>query len=654
MMKYIRLVLIALMSVLFASVSAYALQDFSVSDNSFSSNLEFDESTSHTLTVENTGDENISLDVSGQNLQSNGDTISLSISPTQIINLTPGTTQNIQINYSSGNNIGNFSGDITVENSNNASQSETISITSTITTGGNVNLTISGVGEPGELIEITGDIDDRETENIRFKNEGDVDLQVQNIIVSDLVGREYDEEIESDDIDIEDTSFDLDAGDSESIEFEFDVPDDIPADIYEGTLRVETNAGDFEWDIEFTAEDDGILDVFIDTVDIEFEDGQFRNRVLEVFVEEGDSVDNIEFVIENDENRDIAGLRLRVEDGELEGESTSNTLPASAFTFSRNDFDVDEDDTEDIELTIDIPDGQAVDTYVGVIELLDSSGDDIDEITIEVNVVGEVFIKDITFDKESYKPGELVNVDVIIQNQGSKTYRDVNVEGIIRDVDFDNSDLTDSTGTILLDPREEKTATLRFRLPQEARNGERTLEIRLEFGSEVEVEFEEINIERPLYNTMIDSHSINPGVIKCKTDLYAYVRVKNLGSLEDEIEVSSEIVGTDLMRSSSTYELGVDETSQENFLFDVSSLEPGTYTVQHIVRGDGDTHDARDTFRIDQCGGTGVDVKPINTSNQTGNQTGVDGGFNLNNSTVYLGAGLGLVIILIIISLFLL
>lgn len=651
----------ALLSVVFASISTHAVQDFDLSNNDFTSNLNFGQAATHTVTITNTGDENINLTITKTNLVSGPNSITVTVLETSILNLAQSATQDFDISYTAGNTVGTFTGKVTVTNSQNSSNRKEINLTSTVISGGSPAIEISGIGSQGNSINITGDIDDEERETLRFRNTGDVDIIVNNIIVSDLIARsDGDDEIESDDIDIEDKNFELEIGTSESISFDFDVPNDIISDIYDGTLRLETNVGNFVWDIAFTVEDDGNLDVTIDDINIDLEDGTFRGDRLEVFAEEGDTVDDIEIVIKNDENRDINGLSLRIEDGELEGEDSGNVLTSSVFRFSKSDVDVDEDDTEDIELIIEIPDNQEVDTYIGTLELLDATGDVIDEVIIEVKVVGEVFLEAISFDKESYEPGDLVQVDVTVQNQGSKTFRDVRVEGILRDVDVFNSDVTESSGTFLLDPREEEVKTLRFRLPDDAEDGDKSLEIRLIFESQTEIEFEEVTIERPLYNTQITSQAVNPGVVKCEDEIFAFVRLENLGSLTEDVMVTAEIIGTDIEEMSSEFELGVDETSQENFVLDVSSLEPGTYTVQFTVRSDENVDSIRETIRIDECRDTsvGVDVRPIDINNSNGNETDVDSddenGFNIDPTTAYLGIGLGIVLILIIVSLFLL
>jgi uncharacterized membrane protein len=397
-------------------------------------------------------------------------------------------------------------------------------------------------------------------------------------------------------------------------------------------------------------------DVFIETFS-----GDVRSSELIVFAEPGDSIDDYEIVVKNDGSGRVNDLRLRV-DGDLEAENSENTIPAGNIEFSPNPFDVDDRDEEDIEFLIDIPDDQPTGDYLADIELVSASGKKLDDILLRVKVIGDIYISDLDV-PESVEIGENYNVAVTVKNQGNKVYRNVKITGTLFDVEYGNGDIIESSSSFILNSGDNKEIDLRFAIPDDAQDGDATLEIKVSYDGEELYELESVSIERPTNNIIIDSYGINPRVAQCDKQLFAFIKFRNLGKFDKDIKVSTEIIGTNIIQSSQTYELGVDDIDQQNMVLDISNLEGGEYKVVQKITTSGQTLRKESDFRVINCssGSPGVDINPINNTsgNQTGNVTdnGEDKidlfGTQIDKTKIYLGAGLIFVIALIIIGLFL-
>ena len=302
--------------------------------------------------------------------------------------------------------------------------------------------------------------------------------------------------------------------------------------------------------------------------------------------------------------------------------------------------------------------------YFANIRVESSSGELYDDLRLKVKVIGDVYIKAITFD-EKIDQGDDLDVNVVVKNQGSQLYRNVKISATLFDADSGNTDIHESSSTFLLDVGQEKNESLKFQLPEDASDGSHTLEIRVDFGDEQIVEVEDVIISRPLHNIIVDSFAINPGSAKCSDDVYTYIKVKNLGKYDEDIKVTSQIEGTNQIKTTSSFELGVDEVTQKNLVLNVEGLAPGEYkVVQRVTYSSNLFIKKESTLRVNPCDEVpGVIVKPINDSmtNQTdSNSDNADDGVvklfgkEIEKTTAYLGAGVGIVFILIIFALFLL
>lgn len=641
---------------------ANAVQSFSISPTTVSESVVAGNGNTGTISVTNTGNESINLSLTNTDLTNGSNTINLNLNMTSISDLAPSASRSVTYTYSTASSqaAGDYAATVVFTNAQNSSMTQAanfnveVNATPSTPTNPTSRAEISIDGESDDKVEIVAELDEKESFTLRFENTGNVSLTNIQITVSDLDGEDSSDEIDRGDIDlIDDDGFDLDVGESENFEFEIDVPRSIDLDTYVGTITLETNENEtfvFDLEVEVTG---GDLEIFIEENSL-----QVRSGILRMIGEEGEYVDDYEFEITNDGDFDVNNIQFEL-DGDLEEEFTSASIPASAVTFSPTEVDLNDGDSDNIEVRVRIPENQASGTYFAKISAVATNGREYDDIRLELKVIGDIYIKEIEYN-ENAEPGDDLDVTVTVANQGSKIYRNVKLSGTLYDVDYGNSDLTESTTTFILDVNEEKEQTIRFRIPEDAKDGSSTLELRLTYdGSEV-VEIEEVSIERPLHSIEVTGSSINPSMVSCENTVYSFMKVRNLGRYDEDVRFSVEIEGTNIKEQGNIIDLGVDDTIQKNFVLNIESLQPGTYNVvQKVSYADGLFLREENTLRIQECveDTGGIIVNPINETNQTTGNVTENGGINLfgtevDKTTVYLGSATALIIVLIIISLF--
>ncbi len=651
MKKIIITYFIAALLVLGAS---FAAQNFTLSTNALSDTLEFNENSGSIFSITNTGNSTMSFDIQTSNAGN------IVITPnTSSLQIDGSQTKFVTLNYSSGTTQGTFTGEIIVLESQNTSNNESISLDITIQdntpTTNNPELTFfdeDGTDEI-EIIELEGEVDDEAFEAFILRNTGNFTLEDIEFSISDLDGR--DDDINDNDVFFngdDESDFEineLEVGEEIEIDIEIEIPSNIEAETYEGEIEISAtyNGGTYqrEYDIEVEVNSDE-------------EEIFFRNfNPIRVFGESGETTDEFEFIIENEGNNDVDDLELEVEE-DLEEETSGETIPADAISFSDARFDIRDDDEETIEFEIDIPEDQAQGTYTTQINVVNSQGDELDSITLELRVTGDVYIQDITY-SETVNPGDSFEVEIDLTNQGSKLYRDVKLDAYIYDIDSARSDLDESTSTFLMNAGDEMTKTLRFNIPDDALDGTKTLEVVLSYDNTQTSEIETIDVERPSYEMEITSNNINPRVAKCDSTIYTFLTVQNLGKFDERIKIISTIQGTSIRAESNLIEINSDETLDQTLTLPIDTLEPGSYTVVQSVEGDQTTSEEM-TLRIDACSTTGgVDVDTNGTQNQ--NQTGGNQedentvsffGQEIERTTAILTSALAGIVLLIVASLF--
>jgi hypothetical protein len=254
------------------------------------------------------------------------------------------------------------------------------------------------------------------------------------------------------------------------------------------------------------------------------------------------------------------------------------------------------------------------------------------------------------------------------------------VSGTLFDIDTANSNDYETSSTFLLNPGEERKEVLRFNIPDDAKDGSKVLEIRVQTPEGEIVKVKSLEIKRPTHRIKILNYNINPVVAKCDKELYSYVKFQNLGKYDEDVKVETSIYKiinnengagfslsqTNVVETTNTLSLGVDETFQKSLILDISNLESGNYKViTKIFYNNGLYLKEEKNLNILPCtDNVGIELKPItNEINNSLNQSinGTDGGLNgdlggvqFDNTTKYLLIGLGIVIVLIIISIFML
>lgn len=624
--------------------SGYGAEGFTINTSTLSDTLSTEESSTSTILVENTNNKTMDFDIITDDA---GD---ITLTPNTIsLTINENNSKSISINYTSGNTTGIFNGEIIVLEQQNSSNNETIPLSLNVTSPNQPD--ISFVDEDSTL-RMEGELDDRESSIFTLKNTGNKDLENLVIDMDDLEGD--DDRIDENDIEINDEDvddFELNSfavDEEENIDIEIDIPSNIDADTYIGDFEILANYDNGQqFSKTFTLE----IEVFSDEEDVEF-----RNlNPLRVTAEEGDSVRNVELLIENNADNDVEDLRLEF-DEDFSEQNSDNTMPSSIVEFEDEVFDIGDEDDIEIDMDFIIPENQAQGTYSAELELLNSQGDELDTITIEVRVTGDVFISELDI-PETVRPGDNMDVDVTVENQGTKLYRDVKLEAFMFNVNREDNDLDESTSTFLLNPGNEVTKTLRFNIPEDATDGQKTFELKLSYGDTEVTQIESIDIQRPPFKLDMTSHSITPTSISCSNTITSFMDVKNIGKYDDTVTFSTQIRGTDISTQSSSQELDVDQRTSQTQQLDVEDLEPGTYTVVHSAQGELTTSE-ESTLQVTQCS-EGVDINqtPVNTTTPSQNQTETGDtvsffGEEIDRTTAILSSSLVVITLLIVVSLF--
>ncbi len=645
---------------------AFSTQDFNVSPSNINITREFNQSFEGIINIINIGNETLNITINSNNnilnLISGSNTLKINLNETNITNLLESETRTISYNYTTNISPGNYTGILYFVNDNNNSNNKSIYFNIEVlpqqqTTTNEYNFKIDGVDD---TIIVYGELDDTVSKTITIINNGNKTLHDFQFDVTDLEGD--DDEIRSNDIDwITDEGFDLAKNEEKNFRFEIDIDDDIEVDTYEGILTIRTNEITKNYTLKVKVQggdyDINILDNSLDV----------RNGELEIYGEPGEYVTGYEFRVKNEGDFDVRNLYVKL-DGDLTKESGIGTLDSSIVTFSPSTFDLDKNDDKDVDVKIRIPEDANSGDYLGDIEVYNENDEKMDDISLRLNVIGDLYIyEDITLSKDKVKPGDYLEVTIPLKNKGNSILRNVKITGYIYDIDSINSDLTEKTENFVINTGEKVEKKLRFKIPEEAIDGSKSLEIRVEYdgGNEIN-EIVTFDVVRPEYKIEIVNSLIRPKIVRCEKELYTYIKVKNYGKYEEELTFVSEIIGTDISKSSSKVTINPDETFEKSLVLDISDLKPGNYKVVNKIIYRGSLFKSFETnLLVENCSEDGAVIKPIETNQ--GNQINLseEGGENkkeetynifgkeVEKTTVYLGSGLLITILLIFILLLL-
>lgn len=647
--KFVTLFVTAVLSLTFVNAAA----NFNLNLADVTENVVVGQTKTINYVIENTGSSPLNFSISKTNPVVSGESVATSLSKTSISNLAAGATNTFSVTYSpSAIPSGNYVGQIKVVDSSNSAEFETSDVTLNVSTPVGALLEITSFDN--NKVELTGEIDEKETKSFKIKNVGTVDLTNLRFKFYDLEGEEENDEIEDNDVEIDDDGFDLEVGDSEKVELEIDIPNKIEVDTYVGKAIVETDEGYvFEYEIE--------LEIDGGDIEIEFDESSLSvsSGILKMVGEPGERVNDYEFKIENVGDINVRDLEFELK-GDLGEMYSDESLDESIVTFSDSQLDLEASDYEKVEVTVNLPDNAKAGVYSGEIRVKSSTGTVYDKLRIEVKVIGDVFISEIEYD-ENVEQNDNLDVTVTIENQGSKTEKNVKVTGTLIGIDLGSSDIIESTNSFLLSSGKTKTETLRFNIPESAEDGTHTLELTLTYDDGTITELKEIQVSRPDNSLSLESSGIGQNIIKCDDSLYTFAKVKNIGKYDQKVTFSVEIEGTGVKKEIKDINVDVDDSFQQNFNLPTTDIEPGTYTVVTKVSYSGFFLKDTNTLIVNSCNGgsTDIDIKPIEDNDNNGNNT-IDKdsktfelfGQQLEQNQVYLIIGISVVFVLIVISLF--
>jgi len=676
--KTISILFSLVLAIVFSTIIVNSTQNFNINQTSFNQEVQVNTNNEGIFSIENTGNETLNLTIEKNDLTNNSNTIILNLNQTSIINFNNNTNKNIKFTYSSGTTPGIYTGSITVINNNNNNQNTTINV--------QVEVKATPISEASvefenfnSILTMTLNVDDSsEKKTFHLKNNGNLELKDIEIKLDDLDSS--DDRINNDDIELngeagddtlklndeESNDFSLLPNETYNLKIDIDIPSNLDVDDYKGDLEVSylpkgassRERKTFTLKVITESDDD---DTYIDHSSL-----YVKNGILTMFVEPGENTDDYEFTVINDASYDVNDITFEL-DSILYEEDSSNTMSTSILTFDPTSVDIDDRDDEDITLDITIPDNQPTGKYTTDINLISSTGKELDSIKLEIEVIGDVYVKSINYD-DSLKPGDNLDVEVVVRNKGSNVQRNVKITGSLFDVDYGNSDIHESSSNFLLESDSERKEILRFKIPEDASDGAHTLEIKVNYDDNEIFKIENVDVNRAIHNIKIDSYGVNPTYVKCENQIYTFMKVQNLGKYDEDIKLITEIVGTDIKTESSTTDLGVDEIIQKSSMLDISSLSNGTYKIiQKMTYSGGLFKKEETTLKINTCnnGASGISIYKLNDSiNVTGNYTQNSSnnnnntmeifGQNIEKTTVYLSVGVFVVFALIIFTLFLL
>ena len=686
--RFIKIISLMLITI-FAIISVNASANFTLNTSSIVENLNISTTYSNSIRVTNTGNKTLNLTITKVDLKNGTKTIPLNLDKTSISNLSPGNFSDILVNLTTGTDTGNYSGLINVSNTENNSLSKIViyhisvinsssnNSSSSNTTENNTNSnettseSVSFLDFPGTLtmnISVDDSSDraifylvnneNKSITNVSFDLSSRFEGSDDNIDDNDFEingEKGYDTYDYNDDWDLKSIS----PGSKYKLTLDLDIPSHLDTGNYWGKIIVSYTLNGKKYTKAFTLKIIATSDQ--SDTEIEQNSAYVRNGILKVTVDEGESINDIYFKVENNEGYDEKDLRVAL-DGDLREVDTGKIMDKSVVSFNPDTFDLFENDEKNIYVKINLPENQTSGTYTANIKLYSSSGEVLDKIELDIQVIGDVYIKSINYNN-NVKPGDYVDVNVDIVNNVGTIQRNVKVSGTLFSFGSTESDIYEDSPTFLLEGNSEKIETLRFDIPDDELDGSHTLQIEVMYGDQQIFKVVNLNVVRPSHKIDIESSNINPVNAKCDdSNLYTYLKIKNLGKYDENVRITTEIKGTGISKESNEIDLDVNEETEKTANLDISNLKPGTYEVDQIVHYANvfETTSKR-TLTIENCSTNNLNLKTINEtvlnnyneSSQNLNNTVNIFGENINETTAYLGAGVGIVFILIIVLLLL-
>lgn len=651
MKKYITFTLLALFALVLGSLGLVsAAADFTINPTTYSATVNVGTHNTQTFTITNTGNTSLDLAIADTDLIYSGTGIATNLDKASVTNLTPGAQTTVAMDYTMGQKrtVGTdaYTGTLTVTGSG---VTKNVAYSVVVNNPGIGRLSVtSGLLNGSIILSASAGTTGRKT--LHIKNIGNVTITGLTLYAkSNLLGTNSDNRIKTSDVDRDFDQTTLDAGESTDVQVQVYVDSAIQNDVYTGQIVID-NDQNFQVSMPIEVTTDG------SSADVEFQSGLYlKDTLLTVSGEAGSNIDsNTYFTVKNVGDVDVQNLQFQF-DGDLQEEYSTAVIPASAITFSKTNLDLNTKDSEEVKLSLKIPADTKSGNYYAKLRVLSSTGTQYDSIRVKLVVQGDVYFDSITFPSSALL-GSNLDVNVAVKNQGASVYRNVKITGIVMGTDNSDSDISQSSPTFLLDVGQIKTQTLRFAIPEDATNGPHTIEIHVKYGDNELVETKQFEVSRPVHNLKIISNGINPSVVTCEDQTYTFIKLQNLGQFSETIKMNSQITGTSVSQQTSSMNVDVDQTLEKNFVLDTKTLAPGKYTVLTTISYNfGQTIQKSSDLIVQPCTNATVNVivKNTNTTVVPENSTGVNlFGTHVSTGTVWLGGGVALLTILIVISLF--
>ena len=207
------------------------------------------------------------------------------------------------------------------------------------------------------------------------------------------------------------------------------------------------------------------------------------------------------------------------------------------------------------------------------------------------------------------KPGSNVEFKITVKNNFLESdnikIEDIKVETTIEDID-DGSDLEEESNEFDLDEQDDKTVTMKFKLPLNIEEGDFDVVIHAEGedenGNVYERDFKiELEVEKEKHDLRFQQFELSPAIVSCARAISARYKLINLGQEDEEnavFEIKSDSLGLNFAQKG----ISIDEGTEDNILSKFTNLkinenaESGDYqAIANVYSDDGKLRDTKTT-----------------------------------------------------------
>lgn len=348
-------------------------------------------------------------------------------------------------------------------------------------------------------------------------------------------------------------SFTIVDGADQEVGVTVNIPLGLPAQFYGGTFTATDGTNDVTFDL--TVGVNSVDDLVIETYS--------TTNPLTIKAQE-DEVRTGTFTIENDGSTSITPIFDFVASDFSDGDKDI------ILTFDAIPETLEPGETSTVTIIADVPNRIDIDTYSGPITV--TAGSDTETFDLEIKIQPEICedgavgnYLSLTIDEpdngDEFAPGETIKIEVNVENRHTKDL-DVVVEAFLYNVDQDDEIEKVESDSEEVEEDDDRDFELELEIPTEDidEDDEYVLYIKAyEDGDEDKQCVEEeliIDIEREKHDVIVDSIQITPSVAEPGEFVEATVKIKNLGSSDEddvyvklsepELNWAEESIGVDL------------------------------------------------------------------------------------------------------------